>query len=113
MSKFRKKSVTVKAIRWQKNGDHPLDDVFRPFEDTGKVPTEPREGAIVRYYRHPQFDGNGTCHNCEQIMHFHGWIDTPPNGHIVCPGDWVITEGTNHYPCKDFIFQACFEKIEE
>lgn len=103
--------MVIEATRWQKNGDHPLDDVWRPFEDTGTIPTEPREGAIVRYYRHPRVDGNSTCHNCGQIMHFHGWIENAVTDYNVCPGDWVITEGDSHYPCKDFIFQACFEKV--
>jgi len=43
-------------------------------------------------------------------MHVHGWIDTLEGGHIVCPGDWIITgvAGEN-YPCKPKIFAATYE----
>jgi len=40
--KYRKKPVVIEATRWFKNGDHPEDDVFRPFEDTGVIPKEER-----------------------------------------------------------------------
>lgn len=47
-------------------------------------------------------------------MHHHGWIDTPEGGHIVCPGDWVITgiQG-ERYPCKPDIFEATYERVGE
>ena len=43
-------------------------------------------------------------------MHDHGWVDTLESGHIVCPGDWVITgvKG-DHYPCKPDIFAKTYE----
>jgi hypothetical protein len=77
------------TIVWWKNGDHPNDDVFRPFEDTGKVPTEPREGKIVRYYRHPNVDGESICENCNRKMNDHGWIDCGGEGVTVCPGTYI------------------------
>lgn len=49
MPLFRKRPIVVQADRWFKNGDHPQDDVFRPFEDTGLLPLAPREGGVVRY----------------------------------------------------------------
>ena len=98
---FRKKPVVVEATQWFKNGDHPLDDCFRPFEDTGEVPTVAREGKIVRYFRHPNVSGAKKCDQCGQIMHFHGWIDTLEGGHIVCCGDWIITGIVGEmYPCR-------------
>lgn len=103
----------IEATQWFKNGDHPKDEVMRPFEDTGKIPTEPREGAVVRYYRHPSRDGNEFCNYCKNWpMHVHGWIDTLEGGHIVCPGDFVIT-GINGetYPCKSEIFAATYEPV--
>jgi hypothetical protein len=47
-------------------------------------------------------------------MHDHGWIDTLEGGHIVCPGDYIIT-GVNgeHYPCKPDIFWRTYELVEE
>lgn len=107
---YRKKPVVITANRWFRNGDHPDDDVLRPFEDTGKIPTEPREGAAVRYFRHPQVSGEDRCRHCSNIMHIHGWIDTLEGGHIVCPGDWIITGVKNEkYPCKPDIFDATYE----
>ena len=73
-------------IIWRKNGDHPNDNVWRPFEDTGKIPTTPREGEIVRYFRHPQIDGTSICIKCGSIMHDHGWIDCGGDGKVICPG---------------------------
>lgn len=77
------------TIVWWKNGDHPDDDVWRAYEDTGEKPTEPREGKIVRYFRHPYTSGDELCSNCHNKMHDHGWIDTEIGGHKVCPGDWI------------------------
>lgn len=112
MPKFRKKPVVIEAAQWFKNGDHPKDDVLRPFEDTGIVPKVPREGAVVRYFRHPKFDGKEKCKICDNIMNVHGWIDTLEGGHIVCPNDWIITgvKGEN-YPCKPDIFEATYETV--
>ena len=108
--KYRKKPIVIEATRWFKNGDHPQDDVFRPFEDTGVVPTEPREGKVVRYFRHPQIGDTSLCGLCGVKMHDHGWIDTLEGGHTVCPGDWVITGvAGERYPCKNEIFLATYE----
>lgn len=40
----------------------------------------------------------------------HGWVPTLEGGHIVTPGDWIITgvQG-EHYPCKPDIFAATYE----
>src|SRR5574343_487435 len=122
MSKFRKKPVVIEATQWFKNGDHPLDYA----EDrVGLLNGEPHvfpaaetrenrwEGGIVRRYRHPGIDGQATCKHCGRIMHDHGWIDTLEGGHIVCPGDWIITGVRGeHYPCKPDIFNATYEVAE-
>ena len=114
MAKYRKKPVVIEATQWFKNGDHPKDDVWRRFEDTGLMPTEPREGAVVRHYRHPSYIGRRKkCSKCGQIMHLHGWVDTLEDGHIVCIGDWIITGVKGEfYPCKPDIFEATYEKVE-
>lgn len=120
--KFRKKPVVIEASQWFKNGDHPLDysrdhdgmekgqmRVFTATERKGKG----WEGDIVRYYRHPDVPGDQPCKHCGQIMHVHGWIDTLEGGHIVCPGDWVITGVKGeHYPCKPDIFAATYEAAD-
>jgi hypothetical protein len=108
--KYRKKPIIIEATQWFKNGDHPQDDVMRPFEDTGHIPTEPREGVVVRYFRRPDVNGKRSCEFCHDIMHNHGWIDTLEGGHIVCPGDWIITGVKGErYPCKPDIFAATYE----
>jgi len=112
--KFRKKPVIVDAVRWHRNGDHPDDDVMRRYEDTGGMPDSPREGAVVRYYRTPSMDGKTLCQYCDETMHMHGWIDTLEGGHIVCPGDWIITGIKGEfYPVKDEIFQLTYEAVNE
>ncbi|WP_233564623.1 hypothetical protein [Achromobacter sp. K91] len=116
---FRKKPIAVSAAHWLKNGDHPLDyskthDGLENGELRQFSPEERRangwEGDIVRYYRHPDDSGERACQHCGKTMHVHGWIDTKEGGHIVCPGDWVITgvQG-EHYPCKPDIFAKTYE----
>lgn len=101
MPLFRKKPVVIIAIQWNKNGDHPLDN------------PEGGEGKLVRYYRTPHAPGHTHCQHCSRQMHDHGWIDTLEGGHIVCPGDWIITGVKGeHYPCKPEIFAATYEPAE-
>ncbi len=110
--KFRKKPVVIEATRWFKNGDHPADDC-RPVEIPGQEPFL-TEGMVVRYYRRPDVPGDRVCQRCQATMHEHGWIDTPEDGHMVCPGDWIITGISNErYPCKDSIFRATYEPVDE
>jgi len=43
-----------------------------------------------------------------------GWIPTLEGGHIVSPGDWIITGVKGeHYPCKPDIFEATYEPVME
>ena len=113
MTKYRKKPVVIEATQWFKNGDHPKDNVLRPYEATGAIPVEPREGEVVRYFRHPSVSGAMACSKCGITMHKHGWIDTLEDGHNVCPGDWIITgvKG-DYYPCKPDIFEMTYEPAE-
>lgn len=119
MAKFRKKPVEIEATQWFKNGDHPADYAKDEvgFEN-GNVRTfsgDERkgngwEGGVVRYFRRPDVPSDQSCKHCSQTMHYHGWIDTLEGGHIVCPGDWIITGVKGEvYPCKPDIFQATYE----
>ena len=111
--KYRKKPIVIEAVQWFKNGDHPEDDVFRPFEDTGKIPVIAREGKVVRYYRHPDVKDGTLCGHCRKSMYEHGWIDTLEGGHKVCVGDWIITGVKGeYYPCKPDIFEQTYEKVD-
>jgi hypothetical protein len=119
--KFRKKPVIIEATQWFKNGDHPLDysrihvglenGALREFSPEERMAKQ-WEGDIVRYYRDPCDKGTRKCEHCENTMHYHGWIDTLEGGHIVCPGDWIITgvQG-EYYPCKPDIFEMTYEQV--
>jgi hypothetical protein len=135
--RYRKRPVVIEAVQWFKNGDHPDDGTERfppksvppnPFVDvpsdadgsasdpryTGEFAGELYEGKVVRYFRRPDVPGDTGCRQCGRTMDVHGWIDTPEGGHIVCPGDWVITgiQG-EHYPCKPDIFAETYDAVEE
>ena len=100
MAKYIKKPIPIEATQWFKNGDHPED------HSDGST-----EGKVVKFYI-PEIDGQ--CQYCKKILHSHGWIDTLEGGHIVCPGDWIITGIKNEkYPCKPDIFEQTYEKINE
>ena len=92
MRRYVKKPETVTVIRWYKNGDHPLDNVYRPFEDTGEVPVGPREGAVVRYFCDPAISGRAPCKLCQRKFFEHGFLDKPGDGQVVCPGDYIVTD---------------------
>ena len=118
--RFRKRPVEVDATQWFKNGDHPLDysknhdglenGILRKFAAEERK-AKGWEGDIVRYHRVP--NGPLYCKHCGLTMHVHGWIDTLEGGHIVCPGDWIIT-GVHgeYYPCKPDVFEKTYEKVE-
>lgn len=92
--KYRKKPVIVEATQWFANGT--LKDVSE--------------------YTNPRLSGD-ECDDCGNIMAKHGWVatleDEDEDGHIVCPGDWIITgvEGEK-YPCKNRIFEMTYEAVE-
>jgi hypothetical protein len=89
------------AHRWKANGDHP---------DDGDDPT--REGAVVRYFRHPGYYGTTTCPVCHALLHLHGWIDQGEDGHTVCPGDWIITTADGrHLPVKPDVYAYLREEL--
>lgn len=116
--KFRKKSIEVEAVQWWKNGDHPADDCVNIIASGGLdlpagTPFQ-SEGKIVRYFRRPDVSGEAPCGHCGIRMNDHGWIDTLEGGHIVCPGDWIVTGVKGEvYPCKPDIFIATYEPVQE
>ena len=112
MSKYRKKPVEIEATQWFENGDHPQDGDETFTDEHGD---EHRcEGKVVRYFRHPEVEGSRECKYCQRTMHEHGWVDTMEGGHIVCPGDFVITGVRNEiYPCKPDIFEQTYDPVDE
>jgi hypothetical protein len=111
MATYKTRNEAVEATQWFKNGDHPMDGPATA------------EGKVVRYYRHPSHrhpNWGGSCGHCHTPMEHHGWIDTPPQGHTVCPGDYVIT--TRHadltsntadgfYPMKPELFVLIYKRV--
>ena len=112
MAFYRKKPVVIEATQWFKNGDHPQDKSKRiRSEETGSYFWS--EGKVVRNYRDPELSGELNCSICGNQYHGHGWVDTLEGGHIVCPGDWIITGVKGeHYPCKPDIFELTYEVAE-
>src|SRR3990167_6296117 len=97
-TKYRKKPVVIEATQWFKNGDHPDDACY--YVDDKSPDRYLSEGAVVRYFRRPDVPGDKPCAHCGVPMDAHGWIDTKEGGHIVCPGDWIITGvKRERYPC--------------
>ena len=106
---FRKKPVVIVAHQWNRNGEHPDDFSDR---DNGEG-VHRREGMVVRYFRRSEVPRLKACKNCGRIMDEHGWIVTLEGGHIVCPGDWIITGVSGErYPCKPDIFKQTYELVE-
>lgn len=111
MGQYRKKPVVVEATQWHKNGDHPKDESVVVTDDSGFACLS--EGKVVRYFRRPDVPGHTACKHCFNPMHTHGWIDTLEGGHIVCPGDYVITGVAGEvYPCKPSIFLATYDSLD-
>jgi hypothetical protein len=108
--KYKRKPIVVEAVRWWKNGDHPDDDATRG----GTTPNgEEWEGLVVRYFRRPDVR-DIECEQCGELMNSHGWIDLPGGGHVVCPGDYVVTEAEGkRYPLKPDLFDATYEEAVE
>ena len=95
MAKFRKKPVVIDASQWFKLGDH----------------TEVRRLEPTEWQKTHQECLSETCHVCGSKSE-HGHVGTLEGGHVVCPGDWIITgvQG-EHYPCKPDIFEQTYEAV--
>ena len=104
--KFRKKPVVIEADQW-------FEVTYVREAGHGNEPQDmPIYHLNVGYYRRPEesFSGRRYCPHCEKPLHLHGWIDTLEGGHVVCPGDWIITGVKGEqYPCKPDIFAATYE----
>ena len=52
--------------------------------------------------------------NLDVLPTENGWVETLEGGHVVRPGDWIITGVKGeHYPCKPDIFAATYQMVEE
>lgn len=101
----------LNAVQWFKNGDHPDDNTrtIHPEDVSPEYrPDEPflSEGKVVRYYRDPYIPGTNVCGHCENTLHYHGWIDEREGGSTVCPGDYVVELGGEHFAMKPELYEA-------
>ena len=109
MSKYRKRPVVVEATQWFRVGDHPLDNFVR-FSGVENNKTSEPESLVVDHYL--SFSKGDVCIGCGHLMRYHGWIETLEGGHIVCPGDFIITGvAGERYPCKPDIFAGTYELL--
>ena len=114
MAKYRKKPVVIEATQWFKNGDHPKDGSKPIMTKNTNPDTFLSEGKIVKYYRHPDTNGETPCLKCGINMHEHGWVDTLEGGHIVCPKDYIITGVQGEiYPCKPDVFEQTYDLVRK
>jgi len=94
MAKYRKKPVVVEAEQWW-NMESDVKD--------------------VEQYLHPHTDEDSeelSCGYCGNTLANHGWVNTLEGGHIVCPGDFIITGIVGEkYPCKPGIFADTYEAV--
>jgi len=89
MAKYRKKPVVIDAEQWFP--DKPVEGVGYPVVDT--------DPFMVPFHQVHGFD--------------RGWIETLEGGHVVSPGDWIITGVKGErYPCKPDIFEMTYEPVE-
>ncbi len=111
MAQYRKKPVVIEAEQWFKPGDHSQDKSTKLSVVDGDRNLV-TEGQVVRYFRRPDVSDDDVCEKCGETFYRHGWIETLEGGHIVCPGDWIITgiKG-EHYPCKPDIFEATYKLV--
>jgi len=92
MAKYRKKPVVVDAEQWFP---------YKPVEGVIPLTEAPMVNPVLIAE---------TGYTPEQL----GYIRTLEGGHIVSPGDLIIT-GVNgeKYPCKPDIFEATYERVDE
>ena len=83
--KFRKKPVVVEAVQWYGFQTGPHDLGITSYRLAGEL-------------------GGGQKDSL-------GWIETLEGGHIVSPGDWIITGVKGErYPCKPDVFEMTYEE---
>jgi hypothetical protein len=92
MPKFQKKPVIIEAYQWFKGED----------------------GVVENHILFPDYAASRKCEHCGNMICLHGWVKTLESGHIVCPGDWIITgvQGEK-YPCKPDIFKETYNPVKD
>jgi len=94
--KFRKKPVVIEAEQWFP--DKPVEGVSL-LSEMSSVPMI-KHGAIANL--------------TSEVLSVFGYIETLEGGHLVTPGDWIVTgvQGEK-YPVKPGIFSATYDAYDE
>ena len=92
MAQYRKIQKTIDAYRWC-GGEGSYD-------------------GEVKAYINSQLEGSVPCGDCGRFMRNHGWILNSEGGHIVCPGDFIVTESDgDRYAYDPDLFKKNYEEI--
>ena len=110
-------NTEIKAVRWNTNGDHPLDNsetVTLGTETNGTPDTVLTEGKVVRRFRHLNILGRTVCVECGYIMDEHGMIGDDESALMVCPGDYIVTTvDGDTYPTRSTEFELTYRIKED
>ena len=89
MAKRPTTSVVIETAVWNQNGEQSGDEgqILHGRNAVGLR----GDGQVVAYYRKPESEGAKICSRCGAQIRDHGWIQMLEGGHIVCPGQIVIT----------------------
>ena len=101
--KYIKKPIPVDISEpWHRPGDHPN---VKDSEEAQWMRSNTTWYTITPFEREDAF-----CNHCLRPVHEHGWIGTLEGGHIVCPGDRIVTGVRGEqYPIKPDIFLETYE----
>ena len=95
MPRFRKKPVVIEAEQWWPGKDTESATIYSLTSDV--VPQSARDDAKTAGFNYYET----------------GWLWTLEGGHLVSPGDWIITGVSGEkYPCKPDIFEKTYEPAE-
>ena len=103
--KYIKKPIPIEISEpWWKDGDHPS---VKPSSEAKWIWANTSWYRITPFEREP-----GYCLKCLCDVTKHGWLGTLEGGHIVCPGDRIVTgvQG-EQYPIKPDIFEQTYEPV--
>lgn len=103
LEKITGEKVRVQAVVWEKPNDHPHDGgiykIVEPYLDVNGLPPK------------------GNCPDCHLPMKNHGLIKTKEKvdpldiGYKVCPGDWVLHQNHDYWPCSKELFEELYQLL--
>jgi len=95
--------IRVQAAVWTVPNSHPHDGgifrVVKPYLDEGRIPPK------------------GICKDCQKPMKEHGLIKNKNKafrndlGYKVCPGDWILLQNNEYWPCSPKLFEELYELL--